>query len=320
MEKESITYGDLPEEGLSLSQQTPKGILYCENCGEGPYSAVREDYPEANDEDDIYCPSCESLLDFDDSERTDNDDEDDSKEKLLDSMTAKTAAYSEIHTCPGCDGPLITKRGTKLHCFDCNQDWIPDNTRKITLAQTIPEEVGKDFGYDIKTCEKCGGVGCPSCQSTGGEAIPQSPVAANTEVNNAAIPSESPQDAVNQKSGSIDKEALNYTRDGTLITENAVTLTPNEARSIPFLSTNVEISDKFICPDCREEKWLASISSCLDCDRIKCSNCMDTFTEYAGQCLKCASAARSPYLANHLNDKIDSSDWFLEGDVLDEEE
>lgn len=88
------------------------------------------------------------------------------------------------------------------------------------------------------------------------------------------------------------KTATNWTRDGERI-ENGfdIIISTDQAMRTPFLDySRVAVSEQRECLDCHEDQWLSKIASCVDCDGLKCINCMETIgiDSFFGTCKKCA--------------------------------
>lgn len=172
--------------------------------------------------------------------------------------------------CWNCGGSGLLDEGEDQYAVDLS-DLNPDDLRGTKVAQIAP------FRESEGRCEKCnepnsvlaardGIWQCVGCASA--------PVSTNTQAPT--------------------KTATNWTRDGEAIEDGfTVMITADQAARTPFLDyTRVAVSEKRECPDCKESHWLSKIASCMSCDGLKCSGCMESIgiDTFLGTCKKCAGA------------------------------
>jgi hypothetical protein len=112
-----------------------------------------------------------------------------------------------------------------------------------------------------------------------------------------------------------DKIATNWTRDGQPIEDGfTVMISTDQAARTPFLDlTRVSVSEKRTCPDCNEDHWLSKISSCIDCDGLKCNGCMETIglDSFMGTCKKCAGGDSDLSYETNFEESLPDQDRFL---------
>lgn len=113
-----------------------------------------------------------------------------------------------------------------------------------------------------------------------------------------------------------EKTATNWTRDGVPIEDGftVITIDKEQAARTPFLDiTRVSVSEKRECPDCGERQWLSKISSCSNCDGLKCNSCMDSIgmDTFFGMCKKCASPGSAHSYDSGYEDSLPEQGRFL---------
>lgn len=123
------------------------------------------------------------------------------------------------------------------------------------------------------------------------------------------------------RTASVEKEAINYTRDGVRIEDGFTVITSEEAENLPFLSHDKVRVARYECPDCETKTHFERLASCEGCGEFKCVACMNTIGNFIGVCAKCAGVDDSQILVDSFEEPLDTDENFrLLSRLLTEEE
>lgn len=111
-----------------------------------------------------------------------------------------------------------------------------------------------------------------------------------------------------EKTASITKEAINYTRDGLKIEDGFTVITAEEANNLPFLDLNKVRVARYNCPDCDEKTYFERLASCQDCGEFKCLSCMESVGNFLGTCAKCAGVSDEEIFVDSFEEPLDNDE------------